>query len=232
MTIEQQIMELISDRTVVPSGELLEAIESQYPFFTLPLALYIIRKNADMTSAERKALMARLAINAPNRMALFRLVDPDGERLSDFYPESGPTTPTTDTALDTFLDIYGKIDPHEQALLERMIFNPVPEYAGILAKEAREEQAEKGGNAPAVAVSRQDEMLDAYLKGRKPTPSPQKPDPDAPLSESLAKIYIKQRRFDKAYEIIKSLSLNFPKKSAYFADQLRFLQKLIINNKK
>jgi len=49
------------------------------------------------------------------------------------------------------------------------------------------------------------------------------------LSESLAKIYIKQRRYAKAYEIISDLSLKFPEKSVYFADQLRFLQKLMIN---
>lgn len=51
------------------------------------------------------------------------------------------------------------------------------------------------------------------------------------FTETLAKIYIKQRRYDKALEIIKKLSLNYPKKNAYFADQIRFLEKLIINAK-
>ena len=60
---------------------------------------------------------------------------------------------------------------------------------------------------------------------------PKKPDPNSMLSESLAKIFIKQHRYDKAFEIISQLSLNFPEKSIYFADQLRFLQKLIINQK-
>ena len=52
------------------------------------------------------------------------------------------------------------------------------------------------------------------------------------LTETLAKIYIKQKKYDKALTIIKRLSLNFPKKSAYFADQIRFLEYLIINDKK
>ena len=34
----------------------------------------------------------------------------------------------------------------------------------------------------------------------------------------------------KALEIIKRLNLNFPKKNAYFADQIRFLEKLIVNS--
>ena len=54
---------------------------------------------------------------------------------------------------------------------------------------------------------------------------------DSCFTETLAKIYIKQHRYEKALEIIKKLSLNYPKKNAYFADQIRFLEKLIINAK-
>lgn len=51
------------------------------------------------------------------------------------------------------------------------------------------------------------------------------------FTETLAKIYIKQERYSKALEIIKQLNLNYPKKNGYFADQIRFLEKLILNNK-
>ena len=51
------------------------------------------------------------------------------------------------------------------------------------------------------------------------------------FTETLARIYIKQQRYEKALEIIKKLSLNNPKKNTYFADQIRFLEKLIINAK-
>ena len=54
---------------------------------------------------------------------------------------------------------------------------------------------------------------------------------EAFLTESLAKIYIKQKRYSKALEIIKKLSLKYPEKNIYFADQIRFLEKLIINIK-
>ena len=53
---------------------------------------------------------------------------------------------------------------------------------------------------------------------------------DGFFTETLAKIYIKQGRYSKALEIIKRLNLNYPKKNAYFADQIRFLEKLILND--
>ena len=52
------------------------------------------------------------------------------------------------------------------------------------------------------------------------------------FTETLARIYIKQGRYSKALEIIRRLSLQVPKKNAYFADQIRFLEKLIINSNK
>ena len=51
------------------------------------------------------------------------------------------------------------------------------------------------------------------------------------LTESLAKIYIKQKKYGKALEIIKKLSLKYPEKNVYFADQIRFLEIIISNIK-
>ncbi|SRR5574344_789757 len=47
------------------------------------------------------------------------------------------------------------------------------------------------------------------------------------FTQTLARIYLKQHKYDKAMEIIRSLYLNFPNKNIYFADQIRFLEKLI-----
>ena len=51
------------------------------------------------------------------------------------------------------------------------------------------------------------------------------------MTENLAKIYIKQGSYSKALEIIKRINLNNPKKNAYFADQIRYLEKLILNER-
>ena len=51
------------------------------------------------------------------------------------------------------------------------------------------------------------------------------------FTETLAKIYIKQGRYSKALQIIQRLNLIYPNKSRTFASQIRFLEKLILNNK-
>jgi hypothetical protein len=60
----------------------------------------------------------------------------------------------------------------------------------------------------------------------------EKPVGSTSLRESLARVMIKNGNYTKALEIITELNLANPKKSVYFADQIRFLKKLIINQQK
>lgn len=55
-------------------------------------------------------------------------------------------------------------------------------------------------------------------------------DPDEEiLTETYAGVYIKQGRYEKALDIMNRISASKQKKSAYFLDQKRFLEKLIAN---
>lgn len=51
------------------------------------------------------------------------------------------------------------------------------------------------------------------------------------FTETLAKIYIKQGHYEKALEIFRNLGAARTKHNLYYADQMRFLEKLIANNK-
>lgn len=51
------------------------------------------------------------------------------------------------------------------------------------------------------------------------------------FTETLARIYIKQGKYQRALDIIRRLHEKHPGKSMYYADQMRFLEKLIKNNK-
>lgn len=50
-------------------------------------------------------------------------------------------------------------------------------------------------------------------------------------TETMAGLYIKQHKYEQALEIINALSADNPKKSVYFADQMRYLELLIRINK-
>jgi pentatricopeptide repeat protein len=45
------------------------------------------------------------------------------------------------------------------------------------------------------------------------------------MSESLAEIYVKQGKLDKALEMYRKLSLRNPQKNAYFADKIKEILK-------
>ncbi|MEI6554003.1 MAG: hypothetical protein WCL70_00280 [Paludibacter sp.] len=49
--------------------------------------------------------------------------------------------------------------------------------------------------------------------------------------ELIIKKMIEERKYSEAIEILRSFNLNNPKKSVYFADQIRFLEKVILNSK-
>ena len=71
------------------------------------------------------------------------------------------------------------------------------------------------------------------LAGNESLEEPPLPDGEKDLcfTETLAKIYIKQGKYEGAIEIMRKLNADNPKKSCYFADQIRFLEKVVINNK-
>jgi hypothetical protein len=50
--------------------------------------------------------------------------------------------------------------------------------------------------------------------------------------EEKARVLIREKKYQEALEILKHLYLINPKKSIYFADQIRFLEKIIVNSNK
>lgn len=214
----------------------------------------------------REKLLGKLALMCPDRVALFDAIGEDASRFADFYPpRQVPAKPDTDTTITSFLDRFGNNDAKEIEALNQIIFNPTPDYSTILAAEEEKsvpteaeisgenvdekdalinrfiaQSKEKMGHFPAKVVDNPVSATSKPETEAAPLADPVKkkiePTDDSTFSESLAKIYIKQGKYAKALEIIKNISLKFPEKSIYFADQMRFLKKLIlneqINNKK
>lgn len=242
-------------RAETPDSGWVDEMRRKYPFFTIPMAIRL----ASCTDAdERQRLLMRLRLSVPSPEVMERLAGTADPRFDSFYPPvEKPRTPDTDTAIDDFLSRYATTTPEEEALLERMIFNPVPDYAQQLAREADTSLPA----APAEGADTPDDRISRFIladhasrpaaaetdshespaapepPATNPAPAPAKkrraatpvPGENTLLSESLAKIYIKSHKYERAFEILSRLSLEFPEKSRYFADQLRFLRKLIIN---
>jgi hypothetical protein len=47
------------------------------------------------------------------------------------------------------------------------------------------------------------------------------------MTETLAKVYLQQKNFKKALQAYHILSLKYPEKSGFFADQIRAINKQI-----
>ncbi len=229
-------------RNMVDSGTIdsdtLDAVRNEYPYFVVPAILYLQQNKGKLDKDVKEEVLRSLALAFPDRTILHDLVGDDAGRFNGFYPpqEEAPT-PDTDTTITSFLDRYGGNDDKELELLDRLIFNPVPpDYSQVLEQEG----VATDSNDPLAKAAEAFDNILAQAKPQVPQEQP-KVEPeelvkepeaadDSMLSESLAKIFIKQGKYTKALEIIKNISLKFPEKSIYFADQIRFLQKLILND--
>lgn len=232
----QRLLTALTDPGIPLAQPDLDSLANAYPYFVLPAVMALKGRAGHIDDERRRHLTTSVALNISDTSTAAALLGDDLSVWVGFYPPQKPKRVTTDQAIDTFLNTYGRPSKKEDELLERLIFNPVPpDYAALLDMEQAQQpqpaqpQAEP---APAVKVAPQQQAeaeVTAEPQRESTAPSATPTASTASLSESLAKIYIKQRRFDKAYEIIRNISLNNPKKSVYFADQLRFLQKLMIN---
>ena len=224
----------------------LEDAEQEAPYSVLPALLFLkhngVKGNEDVLS--------RLSISFPDRRALALMLGEGSAAMAGFYPpEAVPDTPDTITTIDRFLDQYGKTSPGEVEAISRAIFNPTPDYADVLAAQEKEE-----GGVPPTEGDSQDELINQFIAeqmqlgeqaskvpitspvgeeekaeiAKEVIDNPTKTD-ESMLSESLAKMYISRHKYSQALEIIKGLSLKYPEKSIYFADQIRFLAKLVLN---
>ncbi|WP_407401250.1 hypothetical protein [Sodaliphilus sp.] len=221
----------------------LEHTLDEHPYFTAPLLLYLKEHGIE----GNEELLGLLAIASPDRKVLATHLGDGVDNFAGFYPpEAKPETPDTDDAIDRFLNSFGSNNPRELEAINNAIFNPTPDYADILAAQ--------DDDTPMQPLTQQDELINNFIteskqRERAVAQAPSQPHveeqekaeiahevidehehiDDSMLQESLAKSYISRRKYAQALEIIENINLRFPEKSIYFADQIRFLRKLVLN---
>ncbi len=143
----------------------------------------------------------------------------------------------TEAIIATFLNSV----PKEDSGKKPTVAEATVDYMSYMM--ARDDEEKNNSNAPAASS----DLIDNFLEnggGRITIPPTPQTEADAPhnnvtiendkdelqesfYTENLAKIYVRQGNYSKALEIIKQLNLNNSGKNAYFADQMRFLEKVI-----
>ena len=196
--------------------------------------------------------LRRAAIYITDRRSLFNLVEAAHYQLQ---PQAGKQQPTANSKtesrtmalIDTFLD---SIPVETEEKEEKKKRRPTPKDATVDYVAYLLENEGTNVTADTPQMQGQD-LIDHFLqeeRGRillnelkdernedtpaEVTAEEEEPAEEEYFTETLARIYIKQERYQKALDIIQRLSSNFPEKNAYFADQIRFLEKLIINSNK
>ena len=222
----------------------LKRLVDDYPYFQAGRLLYL-RNLYQLHDAAFDRELRRAAYFLPDRKALFQLIEgmnyrlePEKKYQSKAEKVDARNSDRTYSLIDSFLSQLPEEKPHRPKKVDAST-----DYMAYLMQSE---------DAPDTILSvprmQHQDLIDDFIgQGDRRIVLSQVPDenlqtPDLAgehengededyFTETLAKIYIKQGRYTKAMEIIKRLSLKYPKKNRYFADQIRFLEKLIINNK-
>lgn len=203
--------------------------------------------------------LRQAAIYITDRKVLFQMIEAAHYQLKVQKPQQEKKAVSADerdsrtlSLIDDFLDSLPKDNEEENQKKGKRKPTPADaavDYVAYLLESETEEEREQAAKAPQLIGQ---SLIDSFInndKGKiKLNENPTlKPDLDSDLTtekkegkageqgiftETMARIYIKQGNYSKALEIIRQLSLDNPKKNVYFADQIRFLEKLIINNNK
>lgn len=193
--------------------------------------------------------LRRAAIYITDRKVIFQMVEAAHYQLkkeeSRADKKKEETADRTSDLIDNFLESI-PADANEEGKKEKR--KPTPADAAVdYVAYLLETEGETEENKPSRTIALIDDFIeDGGFK------LPKNDMPDYPLeytpqleeptreeqtensgvfTETLARIYIKQGKYERALDIIERLHKKNPHKSIYYADQMRFLEKLIVNNK-
>lgn len=224
----------------------LRALVDKYPYYQAARILYL-RTLYQMHDPTFDGELRRAAVCLPSRKTLYELFE--GHNLTPENPIRGSIHQKS-----VEVDIHAQnVDTTEEFLTNFLDSQPQPNVASdISALDAHQNymewlvrsgnMAETEENAPTMGQKTIDVFLDdtnGHIElrdlpeeeedGPSPVPSPQRELPDSQLTEALAHIYIKQKHYEKARNIILRIIERKGETSRHHADLLRFLNKLIIN---
>jgi len=215
----------------------LRQVLDEYPCFTVARMLYL--KNLELQNDIRFGVeLSRTSVSVPERKRLYYFME-------DKYPAETEVADNTNVSSFSIIDSFLRnTEPEEGNSINTAIsgVEKVNETFDLDYVDYMSYYPNKNNTESDIPMIGQ-ELIDAFLENPQTEINSNSAEeineenfmtelPESSFTETLARIYLKQKRYDKALEIIRSLSLKYPEKNVYFADQIRFLEKLIINTKK
>ena len=221
----------------------LRSIVARYPYFQAA-RLLMLRNLYLLHDPDFGAELRRSVLYISDRRALCRLIEGYTDRVMEPEHETFEEQPSVDrtmSLIDAFLGTLPEDNKDTDALLA---IEAVGDYATMFLADDKTPTDElldsfslsdlaadlAASTQPTVAVTNESLAAHSEPVNKDITTADDESLDESYFTETLAKIYIKQHKYSRALEIIKSLYLQFPEKNTYFADQIRFLEKLIINN--
>ena len=222
----------------------LRSLLALHPYYQ-PVRLLMLRNLHLLHDVTFDEELRRAALYITDRRTIFNMVEGMHYNLqSNRSTQSNQSTQKTtqDRTVDLIDNFLDSVPADESPTANR---KPTPADAAVdYVAYLLESESLQDSNSQSPHMKGQD-LIDNFLeqeKGRIMIDLPEEPSNDDHVheedgeeeyfTETLARIYIKQGRYQKALDIINRLSSKFPHKNAYFADQKRFLEKLIINSNK
>ncbi|GAB1252095.1 hypothetical protein Tsumi_12010 [Porphyromonas miyakawae] len=198
----------------------IEQLVNLFPY-SAPLVFLYLYNLAIVKDVRYTAELERWALFLPDRALLYGLVETKMP-----MPKKELGEPTQDEGhfayIDRFLEQQGDtVAPDNTDLL----LSKEAVHTDYLAMAGLTEQSDE-----LIPVAEEEIILKQTTFPQKETNDEEVPDEEPPLfTEILAKIYVSQGRYDKALTAYKALNAKHPEKSVYFADQIRFIERLIEN---
>ena len=221
----------------------LQALVKEHPYFHVARILLLQALYKKHSPAYDETLR-RTAILVPSREAIFRLTEEPhythAEERKRYEEAEDAAESRTVSLIDDFLEAQMPTLPASHPV------DAAQDYIGYLLQQESKQGTERqealpmnGGGVvedflekePGRIVLNDDIEKEQEEDETNEDKIQQNDGKNEILTEIMAGIYIKQGKYENAVKIIRQLSLKYPKKSRYFADQIRFLEKLILNNK-
>lgn len=232
---KEELQGLISNPKRADKSDLDELLQlsRQYPYCA-PLQSIILAALHRVNDLRFMSELHERALTLPDLRKLFSLLNSDTSTVVN----SRTVTETAEEEegfglIDAFLESH----PEDSAEIEQLL-NPdlclKPNDRTTPAVEGNSDDAdeiintflEQGNKAEQIAPLIPPSAVSEETV-KKPQANELLESEDELFTETLARMYIKQGKFERAERILRQIYLEFPEKSGYFAEQLNFLEKLV-----